>query len=654
MLVDTPRWIAWRYAWKRTKDGGRKLDKPPVDPVTGHPWDIHDPAHWRAVDDALALAAEHGRGVGLVLDGSDGLVGVDIDHCVDDDGALTAEAAALVADFASYAELSPSGHGVRIFCVAVLPDDGHKRGELELYQRGRYLTVTGRRLPGTPAAVRPAQAAAIRLWKRLARSAEFNDNNVNVETRVLGNDRGDEAILAAIRATDQAAKLDRLMNGDTGGHGGDHSSADAALVAILCGYTDDDGQVERLWQRSRLAERDKFKRADYRDRTIAFARKRQTWRYAWPAPEDAGDDPAPIISRDTSCPELVPRLAAAEAEAERWRTAYEGMREIARRRHRKLLLYEQTDAHPQFRGRQRAVGALAEAIAAEARRTGRATGLRIAVGATEKAAGLAEKQITKVVASAEAGGAIACDRPNRKTAGGHRKQLLVSIGLAPERAVDPTAVHAHLIGRTARAPRLGKGGKEWGGDRPSCRRCGPDAIVVHERADTYRCTCCNTVIESRTREVARYRNGDERPILWPIADGPTADPRRLPAAVAGLPGAAVDTPDGPGVLALIDPSGAPLTVAVDLAAGGRRDYPADDVTLHRQVVGGNLGETPVHRQLVGVVACAGCGAPPTRADAGGRPLCGHCLTRLDRWFGSEPLPPATSPPSAYATGAGDD
>jgi len=303
-------------------------------------------------------------------------------------------------------------------------------------------------------------------------------------------------------------------------------------------------------------------------------------------------------------------LAAAQAEAARWRTAYDGMRRVAQRRHRTLLLYEQTDAHPQFKGRQRAVGALAEAIAAEARRTGLTTGLRIAIGATEKRAGLAEKQVSTVVKAAEAGGAIACDRPNVATAAGYRRSVLVDIALPLDRATDPSAVHAHLLGRTPRAPRVGKTGKTWGGDRPTCRRCGPNAVIVHERTDTYRCTDCGTALHhSEGREVERYRNGDERPVLWALATGPTTDPRQLPPAVAGLLDAPVTTPAGLGRVALIDPAAG--VVAVDQVDGGRRDFPADDVTLLRHLVGGYL-KRGLLRHLVGVGSRR---RPGSRGDA---------------------------------------
>jgi putative DNA primase/helicase len=62
----------------------------------------------------------------------------------------TTDAQALINDTASYAELSPSGTGVHIITRGSVTTDGkgkrdHERG-IELYDTGRYFTVTGHKL----------------------------------------------------------------------------------------------------------------------------------------------------------------------------------------------------------------------------------------------------------------------------------------------------------------------------------------------------------------------------------------------------------------------------------------------------------------------------------------------------------------------------
>jgi putative DNA primase/helicase len=53
----------------------------------------------------------------------------------------------------SYTEISPSGTGLRIFLEAKLPPQDRKIGKIECYETGRYLTVTGNRLQGTPTTI---------------------------------------------------------------------------------------------------------------------------------------------------------------------------------------------------------------------------------------------------------------------------------------------------------------------------------------------------------------------------------------------------------------------------------------------------------------------------------------------------------------------
>ena len=84
-----------------------------------------------------------GIGVALTLDL--GIVGVDLDHCYNSQTkSFEPWATAIMDHFNSYAEASPSGTGVRMFLKGKLPAGGHKKGNVEIYSSGRYLTVTGR------------------------------------------------------------------------------------------------------------------------------------------------------------------------------------------------------------------------------------------------------------------------------------------------------------------------------------------------------------------------------------------------------------------------------------------------------------------------------------------------------------------------------
>lgn len=120
---------------------------------------------------AEAKASETGEGLGFVLNG-DGIVGLDLNHCVRDGVVSTGALAILDLLPDTYAELSPSGHGVRLFCHArVTKSHRFSSGnvEMEICGTKRFLTVTGNRLPGRPSVLADYDAALRTLTPRASR-----------------------------------------------------------------------------------------------------------------------------------------------------------------------------------------------------------------------------------------------------------------------------------------------------------------------------------------------------------------------------------------------------------------------------------------------------------------------------------------------------
>ena len=71
-----------------------------------------------------------------------------------------------IALFGSYAELSPSRTGVHIIVRGSLPT-GLKRPEIEMYSRGRFFTITGEHLPGSPMTIEDCQPELYALYEEL-------------------------------------------------------------------------------------------------------------------------------------------------------------------------------------------------------------------------------------------------------------------------------------------------------------------------------------------------------------------------------------------------------------------------------------------------------------------------------------------------------
>ena len=136
-LKTRPRWVCCT------------ADKLPIDPKTGKAAASTDPMTWADYATAAAAAAPLGcRGIGFVL--GDGIAGIDIDHCIDPaTGAVDARALDIVAAMQSYTEISPSGTGLHILFCGRKPGPACRRAlggglGLEMYDSGRYFTVTGR------------------------------------------------------------------------------------------------------------------------------------------------------------------------------------------------------------------------------------------------------------------------------------------------------------------------------------------------------------------------------------------------------------------------------------------------------------------------------------------------------------------------------
>jgi predicted P-loop ATPase len=116
---------------------------------------------WRSFDEAVAiLQSEHGEkfsGIGFCFDNS-GIVGVDLDAVLGEGGDIPPWVDELIADFKTYCEVSPSHKGIHAYVFGGFTGGGKKKKfkdgtGFELYSHGRFFTVTGNQLAGSPDAL---------------------------------------------------------------------------------------------------------------------------------------------------------------------------------------------------------------------------------------------------------------------------------------------------------------------------------------------------------------------------------------------------------------------------------------------------------------------------------------------------------------------
>lgn len=162
-LAILPQWVCWG-----AKGKPRKM---PFDPRTGTPAKAGQPETWADFQTAAqAVEADRFEGVGFEFDAAGCVVGIDFDHCLHD-GKCDPWVEAWVTKLDSYTEISPSGEGLHVFCSAHLPGQAIKRKEAEMYDRGRYFTMTGR-LYGPEKPLRTAQDTVNALYAELQARAQ--------------------------------------------------------------------------------------------------------------------------------------------------------------------------------------------------------------------------------------------------------------------------------------------------------------------------------------------------------------------------------------------------------------------------------------------------------------------------------------------------
>jgi len=279
-IRDLMQWVCWR---SEEREG--KLTKIPYSAFTGEKASSTDPETWAAYSEAVRACKEHGYGgIGFVFAPEDDLCGVDLDGCLDPEtGEIERWAEEIIDELNSYAEVSPSGIGVHVLIRGTLPPGHNRKGRFEAYDRGRYFTVTGRHLAGTPQSIEARQEQLERVVKRVFGSSAVESENGHSTNGSAPTHNGltDDELVRKASSASNGERFARLWSGDTGGYGS-HSEADLALCGMLAFWTGGDPvRMDRLFRASGLY-REKWERADYRDRTISEALKGKTEFYSPP------------------------------------------------------------------------------------------------------------------------------------------------------------------------------------------------------------------------------------------------------------------------------------------------------------------------------------------------------------------------------------
>jgi hypothetical protein len=273
-IRDLRQWLCWRI-----EERAGKPTKVPYGPLTDEQASSTDPKTWASYSETITAHREHGYdGIGFVFTPEDDLCGIDLDHCLDPHtGEIESWAQEIIDELDSYTEISPSGTGVHILVRGTLPPGRNRKGRFEAYDRGRYFTVTGRHLAGTPQSIEFRQDQLEHVVKRVFGSSfEVSENGHSANgSAPKPNDLTDEQLVQKALSASNGERFAHLWSGDTSAYGS-HSEADLALCGMLAFWTGGDPlRMDRLFRASGLY-REKWERASYREGTISEALKGKT------------------------------------------------------------------------------------------------------------------------------------------------------------------------------------------------------------------------------------------------------------------------------------------------------------------------------------------------------------------------------------------
>ena len=251
-LRSLPQWVLWRLE----PDKNGRPTKVPYSANYAGKASSTNPVTWASFDKAVMRyreAADSGNpysGIGFVITKGSGLIFIDIDHCISEDGTLNEVAYTILKFFEkiTYCEVSQSGTGLHIFVYGTIPYS-FKNGSVEMYDSGRYCAITGNAFwaeePQTD------QSALDQIFENYKTQRNDCVDVQKIERNLTSPVDYDDNIILQKMLRNENARM--LYFGQWEGKYPSQSEADQALCALLAFYCEKDrGLMDRLFRSSAL------------------------------------------------------------------------------------------------------------------------------------------------------------------------------------------------------------------------------------------------------------------------------------------------------------------------------------------------------------------------------------------------------------------
>lgn len=267
-LKQLNNWCVWKFE----KRNGKRT-KIPFNAATGEFAKSNDKSTWSSYE--TAVNAEGVDGIGFFFEPP--YLGIDIDD-IDDDlhrfkqgDKLDNIVSEFNEAFKSYTEVSPSGNGLHIIVKGKIPGSRRRKGNIEMYDSGRFFTMTGKNIGKYKDVTEVSEQVFKTIYEKY-----LPDNTVKYPTTNNYQENihnlSEIDVINEIYNSKQAKLFDDLMKGNYEPYYTSHSEADMALANILAFWCAKDySQMDSIFRQSNLY-RDKWdekrKNSTYGEQTL--------------------------------------------------------------------------------------------------------------------------------------------------------------------------------------------------------------------------------------------------------------------------------------------------------------------------------------------------------------------------------------------------
>jgi putative DNA primase/helicase len=266
--------------WKWIKKNGRWTKVPYS--IKGRKAKANDPKTWSSFAQVKIIFEGNPDydGIGYEFSADDPYTGVDLDNAIDlQTGELKPWAEKVIADLATVTHISPTFTGVKLMVRGKKPPGANHckvkfhDGELEIYDRKHFFTITGWGWPGTKLDINECSEKIAALYAEAFGEADEPQplsHSCNERTFAQTDLSDEDAIRRCCQAPGYGEKFKALLNGSSDGYPSD-SEGDLAFCSYIGWWVRwDRSRIDQIF-RSSSRMRDKWKRKDYRERTLSKA-----------------------------------------------------------------------------------------------------------------------------------------------------------------------------------------------------------------------------------------------------------------------------------------------------------------------------------------------------------------------------------------------